>query len=165
MKILGILNILLLLCSSAQADTVADVILQKRSAVTVSPVRLYADSSFSKTTDNTYTEGELFEILSETVKEHFDNTETQTFKWFKVRAMNGKVGWLFGDNLAVALNESALEKPMKPWNKKEYHFDNGFEKALIWFGGVEGHDKKKTKTLIIKGFISLSPTKQAKVSR
>ncbi len=142
MRLFGILIVFLTCSLLAKADTAAQIILQKKSAISVSPVRLYADSTFSKTTEITFTEGELFEILGETVKEHLDNTQNQTFKWFKIKALNGKTGWIFGDNLAVVLNESSIDIRLKPWNKKEAHFDNGFEKALIWFGSVEGHDEK-----------------------
>ncbi len=142
MPLFGILIVVLTCSLLAKADTAAQIILQKKSAISVSPVRLYADSSFSKTTETTYTEGELFEIIAETVKEYPDNAQNQTFKWFKIKTLTGKIGWIFGDNLAVVLNESALDIQLKPFNKKEAHFDNGFENALIWFGTVEGHDEK-----------------------
>ena len=125
-----------------RAESVAQIILQKRAAVTVSPIRLYADSTYSKSTNTTFNEGELFEILGETKLEHFDNTQNQTFRWYKVKALNGTTGWIFGDNLAVVMPERYVENELKPFYKKEYNFDNGFEKAIVWVAATEGHDDK-----------------------
>ena len=144
MRVLGIIFFISLFTASVKADTATQIILQKRAAVTVSPVRFYADSSFTKSTETTFTEGELFEIISETLKEHFDNTQTQTFKWYKVRSLNGQTGWIFGDNLAVVMPELLIDNRLKPFYKKEAHFDNGFEKSLIWVASSEGHDVKKS---------------------
>jgi hypothetical protein len=117
-------------CSSQLiADTAAQIILTKRAAVTVSPVRLYADSSYSKQTETTFTEGELLEVLGESGREHLDNTQNQTFKWYKVRTTSGAIGWIFGDNLAVVLPEYLVDAPLRPFFKKSARFDNGFEKA------------------------------------
>jgi hypothetical protein len=123
-------------------DDAAKIILTKRAAVTLSPVRLYADSTYAASTETTFTEGELFEILGETAVEHFDNTQNQTFKWFKIKATNGTIGWLFGDNLAVVLAENTVEPSLRPYFKKSASFDNGFEKAIIWLADTEGHDVK-----------------------
>ncbi len=136
---------LLLFCfviPTKAADDAAKIILTKRAAVSVSPVRLYADSSYAASTETTFTEGELFEILGETVFEHLDNTQNQTFRWFKIRATNGTIGWIFGDNLAVVLAENAVEPTLRPYFKKSTSFDNGFEKATIWLADTDGHDVK-----------------------
>ena len=140
----GLIFFLIYIANQVKADTATQIILQKRAAITVSSVRFYADSSFTKSTETTFTEGELFEILSETWKEHFDNTQTQTFKWYKVRSLNGQIGWLFGDNLAVVIPELLVDEHLKPYYKKEAHFDNGFENSLLWMAASEGHDVKKT---------------------
>ncbi len=124
------------------ADDAAKIILTKRAAVSVSPVRLYADSTFAASTETTYTEGELFEIIGETVLEHLDNTQNQRFKWFKTRALNGTIGWIMGDNLAVVLAENTVEPSVRPYFKKSASFDNGFEKATIWLANTDGHDVK-----------------------
>ena len=135
-----------LLIHWVKADSVSQIILQKRAAVTVSPIHLYADSTYAKSTDIAFTEGELFEIIGETVKEHFDNSQNQTFKWYKVRALSGQTGWIFGDNLAIVMPERFVEYPLKPFYKKEVHFDNGFEKSIVWVAAVEGHDDKHLST-------------------
>ena len=124
------------------ADDVSKIILTKRAAVSVSPVRLYTDSTYSASSETTFTEGELFEVMGETVVEHFDNTQNQTFKWYKVQATNGATGWIFGDNLAVVLLENNVEPTLRPYFKKSASFDNGFEKATIWLADTDGHDVK-----------------------
>jgi hypothetical protein len=126
--------------SSAQADVVTQLILNRRSAVTVSPVRLYDDSTYAKATNTTFTEGELFEVLEETQNEYFDNTQNQTFKWYKVKTLSGQVGWLFGDNLAVVLPDHKVDFALRTFNKKSAQFDNGFEKSMLWVAATEGHD-------------------------
>ena len=82
--------------SNIFADTTAQMIRTKKVGVTVSPVRMYADSNYTKSTETTFTEGELFEIVGETVREHYDNTQNQTFKWYKIHTSGGKSGWVFG---------------------------------------------------------------------
>ena len=139
----GIIALFSVLASWARADTATQIILTKRAAVTISPVRLYADSTYKSGTETTFTEGELFEIIGESMREAFDNTQNQTFKWFKVRAVSsGATGWLFGDNLAVVLPEYVVDAPLRPFFKKSAAFDNGFEKATTWVAGTEGHDAK-----------------------
>ena len=141
-RFIGILFLLNNFPPSLQADTASQLILRKRAAVTVSPVRMYADSMYSKSTETVFTEGELFEIIGETTREHYDNTQNQTFKWFKVRSLTGAAGWIFGDNLAVVTPERFVDYTLKQFYKKEAHFDNGFENAMVWVASVEGHDDK-----------------------
>lgn len=125
------------------ATGAAQIVMEKRAAVTISPVRLYADSSYAKATEVTFSEGELFEVFAESKNEHFDNTQNQTFKWFKVRSFDGKIGWIFGDNLAIVLPEPQVSYSIKRFFKKEVRFDNGFEKAVIWAASIEGHDENR----------------------
>jgi hypothetical protein len=130
-----------LLCAPIlRAETALQVIMTKRAAVSVSPVRLYADSMYSKSTETTFTEGVIFEVISETAIEHFDNTQNQTFRWFKVRTLNGREGWIFGDNLAVITPDKWVDNSVKTYHKKNASFDNGFEKATLWAAHTEGHD-------------------------
>lgn len=136
---------LFIYCSILRADTAAQIIMTKRAAVTVSPVRLYGDSSYTKQTETTFTEGELLEVLGESSHEHLDNTQNQTFKWYKVKTASGVIGWIFGDNLAVVLPEYLVDAPLRPYYKKTAHFDNGFEKATVWVAGTDGHDVKDPK--------------------
>ena len=126
----------------AYADTASQMIRTKKVGVTVSPVRMYADSVYTKVTENTFQEGELLEIIDETVREHFDNTQNQTFKWYKIKTGAGKIGWVFGDNLAVIMQESVIDIPLRKFHKQVAHFDNGFENSIIWIAATTGHDEK-----------------------
>ena len=141
-RFVGILFLFFTTATSVKADSVSQIIFQKRAAVTISPIRLYEDSTYAKSTNMNFTEGELFEVIGESVWEHFDNSQNQTFKWYNVRAMNGQTGWIFGDNLAVVMPERFVEYSLKPFYKKEARFDNGFEKSVVWMAAVEGHDDK-----------------------
>ena len=126
----------------AFADTASQMIRTKKVGVSVSPVRMYADSVYTKSTENTFQEGELFEIIGETVREHYDNTQNQTFKWYKIRTGAGKIGWVFGDNLAVVMQEAVVDIPLRKFHKQPAHFDNGFENSIIWIAATNGHDDK-----------------------
>ena len=50
-RFIGILFLVNNFPPSLQADTASQLILRKRAAVTVSPVRMYADSMYSKSTE------------------------------------------------------------------------------------------------------------------
>lgn len=148
-RLLSIFSFSLLCLTLVKADSVSQIILQKRAAVSVSNLRLYADSSYSKSTDIAFTEGEFFEVIGETVREHFDNWQNQTFKWYKVRSLSGQTGWIFGDNLAVVMPERFVDYALKPFYKKEARFDNGFEKSVVWMAAVDGHDDKHKGTAFL----------------
>lgn len=147
MRIVHLLYIILLFAFVApmKADTATEIILQKKAGITVSPIRFYSDSSFAGSTNITFTEGELFEIIGQSKKEHFDNTQTQTFRWYKVRSLAGQIGWIYGDNFAVVIPNNQVDTVLKPFFKTEAHFDNGFENAVIWAASVQGHDESVTK--------------------
>ena len=133
---------LLLSLTILKADTAAQMIRTKKVGVTVSPVRMYADSLYTKQTEITFSDGELLEIIGETVREHYDNTQNQTFKWYNVRTRTGKTGWVFGDNLAVVMPEAVVDIPLRKYHKQAAHFDNGFENSTIWIAATNGHDDK-----------------------
>ena len=119
-----------------------DIILSKRAAITVSATRMYSDSTYTAPTETKFNEGDLFEILSESTIEHSDNTQNQTFKWFRIKTINGEVGWVFGDNLAAIVPEYLTDAPLRPFYKRNSHFDNGFENAVIWIASTDGHDDR-----------------------
>lgn len=85
-------------------------------------------------------EGELVEIIGETVRTYEDNSQRQKFKWYRVRTPKGDEGWLFGDNLAVILPEAAVTDVAKPFFKRQVQFDNGFEQSVMWLAQVEGRE-------------------------
>lgn len=133
---------LLFFVTILKADTAVQMIRTKKVGVTVSPVRMYADSAYTKQTETTFSEGELLEIIGETVREHYDNTQNQTFKWYKVRTGAGKFGWVFGDNLAIVMQEAVVDIPLRKYHKQSARFDNGFENAITWIAATNGHDDK-----------------------
>ncbi len=117
-----------------------DIILSKRAAIAISATRMYSDSTYTAPTETKFNEGDLFEIISETTAEHSDNTQNQTFKWFRIKTMNGEVGWVFGDNVAAIVPEYLTDAPLRSVYKRNAHFDNGFENAVIWVASTDGHD-------------------------
>ena len=62
---------------------------------------LYPDSTFFAHSNIFYEEGTLFEVLKETRFEHEDEAQNQKFKWYQVKAPDDKIGWVYGDGLAV----------------------------------------------------------------
>ncbi len=132
-----------------KAENALDIIQSKRAAISVSAIRMYSDSMYTAQTEKKFNEGDLFEIIGETTNEQSDNTQNQTFKWYRVRTMTGEVGWVFGDNLATILPEYLTDSPLRSFYKRAVHFDNGFENAIIWVASTDGHDDKfKTQSLL-----------------
>ena len=132
-----------------KAEKAFDIIQSKRVAISVSATRMYSDSMYTAQTEKKFNEGDLFEIIGETTNEHSDNTQNQTFKWYRVRTLNGEVGWVFGDNLATILPEYLTDSPLRSFYKRAVRFDNGFENAIMWVASTDGHDDKfKTQSLL-----------------
>jgi hypothetical protein len=122
------------------AKTPFEAIRNSRVAVNINPIRFYTDSTFTKPSEMNFPEGELFEIVDESRRLHDDNSQNQQFKWYRLQALNGKKGWVFGDNVAIILPESQIFAPFKPYHQQTTHFDNGFEKGMMWAASVEGFD-------------------------
>lgn len=124
----------------AQSDNnAAELIFQKRVGTSLGKVSLYADSSYSNRTNNSYDQGELFEIIGESFFEHEDDAQNQKFKWFEVASMDGQTGWIFGDGIAVIEKEEKLST-YKSFHKQKMKFSTGFENAVTWIGSIEGRD-------------------------
>jgi hypothetical protein len=122
------------------AKTPFEAIRNSRVAVNINPIRFYTDSTFTKPSEINFPEGELFEIVDETRRLYDDNSQNQQFKWYRLQALNGKKGWVFGDNVAIILPESQIFTAFKPYHQQTTHFDNGFEKGIMWAASVEGFD-------------------------
>ncbi len=118
----------------------SDLIFQKRVATSLNKVSLYADSSYSNYTNVYFQQGELFEIIGETFYEHEDDAQNQKFKWFQIKSSGGKTGWIFGDGIAVIVEDTAVKKEYQSFHKKKTKFSSGFENAVTWIGELKGHD-------------------------
>ena len=129
-------------CFSLSAKaTVADLILKSKAAVSLGKVTLYPDSSFLKHSNTIFEEGEFFEILGQTRSEHDDKDQNQQYRWYKVKNLKGQQGWVFGDAVAVIMNDKAVDYSWRAYHKKPYNFGLGFEQAHTWIAALEGHDK------------------------
>lgn len=131
---------ILLLPFALWSTNPTDLVLQSRVATPLNGLSLFPDSTFEKQAKGRLQIGELLEVLDETVLEHEDASQNQKFKWFKVRSLKGKEGWVYGDGLAVIITPNKLHPKLKPIHQKRYQFDNGFEKSIAWIGGLEGRD-------------------------
>ncbi len=125
---------------NAQTPNAHALILDKRVATTMTARQMYDDSSWAKPTDRQLVEGELVEIIGETRRTHEDNSQRQKFKWYLVRSSAGQEGWVFGDNLAVAVNDEAVTMKVRPFLKKMTNLNSGFEQAMLWVAQVEGKE-------------------------
>jgi hypothetical protein len=128
-------------------STVFEQIEQKKMAVSLGKVVFFSDTILSRPTDQLFEEGELFEVLAESGLEHEDKDQSQKFKWYKVKAKNNNIGWIFGD--AVALTErTKLPEIIQKINKKRFHFDNGFENAIVWVASINGTEVKTSSSMV-----------------
>ncbi|MEL6922677.1 MAG: hypothetical protein AAFO94_01435, partial [Bacteroidota bacterium] len=117
-----------------------DVIYNARTATALNRVSLFSDSTFTAHTNTTFEEGVLFEVIDESYNEHEDDSQNQKFKWFKIRTMDGREGWLYGDGIAVVLHDDLVDDHLRPFHKRKVQFNNGFENAVIWLAAIEGRD-------------------------
>ena len=132
--------VLLVFLSLPFISAATDVIYNSTAATSLNKVTLYPDSTFIKHSNVIFGEGTLFEIIGQTVEEHDDDSQTQKFKWYNVRSMDGREGWIFGDGLAVILSDAALDKRLRKFHKRKVNFNNGFENSVMWIASLEGRD-------------------------
>jgi hypothetical protein len=132
---------------ATKAVTVAELIQQSKAAVSLGKVTLYADSTFVKHSNTVFEEGEFFEILGQSRSEHDDKDQNQQFRWYKVKTMKGLQGWVFGDAVAVIMNDKAVDYSLRGFHKKSYSFGLGFERSNVWIAALEGHDKNGKRNL------------------
>ena len=116
------------------------IVVNTRPAVSLNNVTLYPDSTFTKHSNIILPEGELFEILGETYYEHEDAAQNQKFKWYFVRSRHGQEGWIFGDGLAVVVQEENVDVKVRPYYMQRMSFNNGFEDAIMWVAAIQGRD-------------------------
>jgi hypothetical protein len=118
-------------------------ILDKRVATPISTRRIYADSSWDKETNQEFQEGELVEILNETRRTYQDHSQRQKYKWYLVRNMAGQEGWIYGNELAIAVPDEAVTMKVRPFLKKITNLNSGFEQAMLWVANVEGKENSQ----------------------
>jgi len=144
-RIFWVIFVLLSFCFKAGAS---DLIFNARVATVLNTVTLYPDSNYFDQSNTYFSEGELLEILEESVLEHEDDAQNQKFKWYKVRSLSGQEGWIYGDGLAIITADSELPKDLKAFHKQKIILDNGFENAVLWLAGVEGRDNMHDNDLL-----------------
>ena len=118
----------------------SDLVFTSRVATVLNTVTLYPDSSYFSNSNIRFSEGALLEVLGETVLPHLDDAQNQTFKWYKVRAKTGQEGWIFGDGIAVVMENEKVPSGLQKFNKQKISLNNGFEKSVMWVAAVEGRD-------------------------
>ncbi len=118
----------------------SDLIFKSRVATVLNTVTMYPDSNYFDQSNTRFTEGVLLEILEESALEHLDDAQNQKFKWYRVRTKTGEEGWIFGDGIAVILNEEKINPLLKSYHKEKIELNNGFEKSVTWIAAVEGRD-------------------------
>lgn len=115
-------------------------VLESKSATALNTVTLYPDSSFFKHSNRFFEEGTLFEVLDETIEEHEDSGQDQKFKWYKVKTNTGRVGWVFGEGLAVIVPDYSVDQQIQKYHKRKIQLTSGFENALMWVAAIQGRD-------------------------
>ena len=111
-----------------------------RPATALNKVILYSDSSFFVHSNTFYEEGTLFEVIGETAYEYEDDAQNQKFKWYQVNAADGKIGWIYGDGLAVIIPKSETPPLLKPYYLETLDFSGDLGKATVWVASIEGKD-------------------------
>lgn len=115
-------------------------IFSEKIATTLNKVTLYSDSSFVRHSNIAYPEGALLFIIGQSRFEHEDDAQNQKFYWYKVKTQDDKEGWVFGDGIAIILPEELVTPVLQDFHKKEFSFNNGFEKSNLWVASTEGRD-------------------------
>ncbi len=136
---IGLLVFMVFHCFASQK-----IVLNSKSATALNTVTLYPDSTFAKHSSISYEEGALFELIEESIEMHEDDAQNQKFKWYKVKANNEKIGWIFGDGLAVIIPDFEVESSLKKFHKEKIDLGSGFKNALMWIASVEGRDNFHT---------------------
>ncbi len=132
------ISILLLYCGLVFANQ--SLIFESRVATALNSVTLHPDSSLTAHSNSVYLEGTLFEVLDESYYEHEDDSQNQKYKWFKVRSPQGEEGWIFGDGLAVILQDQEVEYYFKQFHKQRASFGKGFDDVVMWMARIVGRD-------------------------
>jgi len=111
-----------------------------RPGTALNKVVLYPDSSFFAHSNIFYEEGTLFEVLAETRFEHEDEAQNQKFKWYQVKAPDDKIGWVYGDGLAVILSPADIPATLSDFHLRKFNFSDDLAATSLWVAGIEGKD-------------------------
>lgn len=114
--------------------------LPSRPGTALNKVILYPDSSFFAHSNIFYEEGTLFEVLKETRFEHEDEAQNQKFKWYQVKAPDDKIGWIYGDGLAVVVPTADILPALSNFHLRKFNFSEELIETTIWIAGIEGKD-------------------------
>lgn len=114
--------------------------LPSRPGTALNKVILYPDSTFFAHSNIFYEEGTLFEVLGETRFEHEDEAQNQKFKWYQVKAPDDKIGWIYGDGLAVILPSPEVSPTIKDFHLRKFNFSDDLAETTVWIAGIEGKD-------------------------
>jgi len=114
--------------------------LSSRPGTALNKVILYPDSSFFAHSNIFYEEGTLFEVLEETRFEHEDEAQNQKFKWYQVKAPDDKIGWVYGDGLAVILPTAMVPSTLSNFHLRKFNFSDDLVATTVWIAGIEGKD-------------------------
>lgn len=111
-----------------------------RPGTALNKVILYPDSSFFAHSNSFYEEGTLFEVLKETRFEHEDEAQNQKFKWYQVKAPDDKIGWIYGDGLAVIIPTADIPATLSDFHLRKFNFSQDLEATTVWVASIEGKD-------------------------
>lgn len=140
MKLVQVIFLLTFLLPLGLKAEIFDEIKSHRVGIALSNTSTFTDSSYTSATNGFFKEGTLLTIVEETALEHEDDAQKQLFKWYRVKAKNGTMGWVFGDALLIKEKENLIPKTLKPYLYRKFRFNSGFENSMIWFGSLVGRD-------------------------
>ncbi|MEZ4950273.1 MAG: hypothetical protein R2784_12915 [Saprospiraceae bacterium] len=108
--------------------------------VSINNLTVYSDSSFGGETVAFYKEGAFFKVVKSTRAYYEDDAQKQLFKWYKIETIDHRVGWVYGNDIAIIKKPYAVPNGLKTLYKKEKYFGNEFGTAKVWVASLQGKD-------------------------
>ncbi len=125
-----------------------DVILVSRAAITLDSVTVHASDNFESKVNAKISKGTILEYIA-TSNDYKPNTRNiQAYKWYKIKNDKTVLGWVYGENVAIAKNDREINDIYKPYHKSIVKLGFGFEKSLVWFAATDGVDMDEQLTKI-----------------
>lgn len=106
----------------------------------VGNIGIRADSSFTTRATEKLPAGQQAQIIGSTVREHEDNAQKQLFKWWKIKTLGGKTGWVYGDGFAVLEQKRHLPTGLRAYHLSKQNFGGSFDDCQLWFAVISGRD-------------------------